>query len=50
MEAALRLVAEIDALDRLVASEIAFDALVTELPKVFAPGASGLAPVIRYGA
>jgi threonine dehydrogenase-like Zn-dependent dehydrogenase len=48
MEAALRLLAHIDPLDRLVASEIAFDDAVVKMPEVLAPGASGLAPVIRY--
>ena len=35
-------------LDALVADEIAFDTAATDLPKVLAPGAPGLAPVIRY--
>ncbi len=36
-------------LDRLVADEIAFDDAPRELPRLLAPGAGGLAPVIRYG-
>jgi len=36
------------ALDALVANDIPFDALPQELPKALAPGAEGLAPVIRY--
>ena len=35
-------------LDALVADEIAFDAAPAELPRILAPGAAGLAPVIRY--
>lgn len=35
-------------LDVLVAEDIAFDDAVTALPRVLAPGASGLVPVIRY--
>ena len=35
-------------LDALVAEEIAFDDAATALPTVLAPGAQGLAPVIRY--
>ncbi len=47
LEAALRLLAE-PALDALVAEEIAFDDAPRRLPQIFAPGAHGLAPVIRY--
>lgn len=47
MEAALRLLDD-DRLDALVADEIAFADAATELPRILAPGASGLAPVIRY--
>ena len=36
------------ALDALVAEEIAFEDAPRELPRIFAPGARGLAPVIRY--
>jgi threonine dehydrogenase-like Zn-dependent dehydrogenase len=36
------------ALDRLVAEEIAFEDAPAEMPRILAPGASGLAPVIRY--
>ena len=35
-------------LDALVAEAIAFDDAATALPQVLAPGAKGLAPVIRY--
>ena len=48
MEAALRLLAEIPALDALVAEEIAFSDTPKRLPAVFAAGASGLAPVVKY--
>lgn len=48
MEAALRLLAEIPALDALVADEIAFADAPREMPRVLGPGAAGLAPVIRY--
>jgi len=47
MEAAMRLLA-LPALDALVAEEIAFEDAPRELPRILAPGASGLAPVIRY--
>ncbi|MGE3918007.1 MAG: zinc-binding alcohol dehydrogenase, partial [Hyphomicrobiaceae bacterium] len=47
MEAALRLLAD-DRLDALVADEIAFEDAPKELPRILGPGASGLAPVIRY--
>jgi threonine dehydrogenase-like Zn-dependent dehydrogenase len=47
MDAALRLLA-LPALDALVAEEIALDDAPRALPQIFAPGAHGLAPVIRY--
>ena len=47
LEAALRLLAD-DRLDALVAEEIAFGDAARELPRLLAPGAKGLAPVIRY--
>jgi len=47
MEKALELLAD-SALDTLVADEIAFDDAPVALPRILAPGASGLAPVIRY--
>src|SRR5262245_5159794 len=47
MDAALRLLDQ-PALDRLVAEEIAFQDAPRELPRILAPGAHGLAPVIRY--
>ena len=47
MEKALALLAD-PAFDALVADEIAFDDAPVALPRVLAPGASGLAPVIRY--
>ena len=46
-EMALSLLAA-PALDALVAEEIAFADAPRELPRIFAPGAHGLAPVIRY--
>ncbi len=46
-EAALRLLAP-PALDALVAEEIAFEDAPRELPRILAPDAQGLAPVIRY--
>ncbi len=49
IEAALRLLDD-PLLDALVADEIAFADTPTELPRVLAPGATGLAPVIRYDA
>lgn len=48
METALRLLAEIPALDMLVAEEIAFADAPKLFPTLFAPGAGGLAPVVRY--
>jgi threonine dehydrogenase-like Zn-dependent dehydrogenase len=47
MEAALRLLAD-DRLDAIVADEIAFADAPSELPRILGPGASGLAPVIKY--
>lgn len=47
-EMALSLLAQ-PALDALVAEEIAFEDAPRELPRILGPGASGLAPVIRYG-
>jgi threonine dehydrogenase-like Zn-dependent dehydrogenase len=47
MAAALRLL-DLPTLDLLVAEEIAFDDAPRELPRILAPGAHGLAPVIRY--
>jgi threonine dehydrogenase-like Zn-dependent dehydrogenase len=47
-ELALRLLAPA-AFDALVAEEIAFEDAARELPRILAPGAAGLAPVIRYG-
>jgi threonine dehydrogenase-like Zn-dependent dehydrogenase len=49
MDAALRLLAD-PALDQLVADEIDFADAPRRLPQVLAPGAHGLAPVIRYPA
>ena len=46
-EAAIGLLCD-SALDALVADEIAFEDAPRELPRVFARGALGLAPVIRY--
>jgi threonine dehydrogenase-like Zn-dependent dehydrogenase len=46
-EMALSLLAP-SALDDLVAAEIAFEDAPRELPRILAPGAVGLAPVIRY--
>jgi hypothetical protein len=36
------------ALDALLTTEIAFDEAPARLPALLAPGAPGLAPVIRY--
>lgn len=47
MGAAMRLL-EDSRLDQIVAEDIAFDGAATDLPKILAPGAAGLAPVIRY--
>ena len=48
LETALELL-QSAALDALVADAIAFDDAATALPALLAPGAPGLAPVIRYG-
>jgi threonine dehydrogenase-like Zn-dependent dehydrogenase len=48
LEKALALLAD-DRLDVLITAEVAFAALPAELPRLFAPDASGLATVIRYG-
>lgn len=48
METALRLLSD-PALDALLTEEIAFDEAPRSLPELLAPGAKGLAPVIRYG-
>ena len=47
MEAAIRLL-DNPTLDALVADEIAFDDAPQALPRLLGPGATGLAPVIRY--
>jgi NADPH:quinone reductase-like Zn-dependent oxidoreductase len=47
LEKALALLAD-PVLDALVADEIAFADASTALPRLLAPGATGLAPVIRY--
>jgi threonine dehydrogenase-like Zn-dependent dehydrogenase len=47
IEKALALLAD-PALDALVVDEIAFDDAPLALPRILAPGAAGLAPVIRY--
>ena len=47
VETAMRQLAD-PALDSLVAEEIAFEDAPRELPRIFAAGARGLAPVIRY--
>lgn len=47
MEKALTLLAD-PAFDALVTDEITFDDAPVALPRVLAPGAAGLAPVIRY--
>jgi len=46
-EMALRLLAT-SAFDQLVAEEIAFEDAPREMPRILAPDAAGLAPVIRY--
>jgi len=48
IEAAVRLLGCMPALDALVAEEIAFEDAPTKLPRVLGPGGHGLAPVIRY--
>ncbi|MFM9938986.1 MAG: zinc-dependent alcohol dehydrogenase [Hyphomicrobiaceae bacterium] len=47
MAAALKLLDD-PRLDQLVAEAISFDDAASALPKLLAPGATGLAPVIRY--
>ncbi len=47
LDAALALLTD-PALDALVAEEIAFEDTPKRLPQILAPGAGGLAPVIRY--
>jgi hypothetical protein len=47
LAAAMRLLAD-PALDALVATEIAFADAPSELPRILAADARGLAPVIRY--
>jgi threonine dehydrogenase-like Zn-dependent dehydrogenase len=47
VEAATRLL-DMPALDALVAEEVAFEEAARELARILAPGAAGLAPVIRY--
>jgi hypothetical protein len=47
LEKALALLAD-PVFDALVTDEIAFDDAQVALPRVLAPGAAGLAPVIRY--
>ena len=46
-ETALRLLAQSE-FDQLVAEEIAFEDAPREFPRILAPDAAGLAPVIRY--
>lgn len=48
MATAMRLLAD-PRLDALMGAELPFESLPETLPAVFAPGVSGLAPVIRYG-
>ena len=48
VEAAAAPARRMPALDALVAEEIAFEDAPRELPRILAPGAHGLAPVIRY--
>ena len=47
IEAALRLLGD-DTLDQLLTQEIAFEDAPARLPALLAPGAPGLAPIIRY--
>lgn len=47
IEAALRLLGD-DTLDELLTQEIAFEDTPARLPALLAPGAPGLAPIIRY--
>ncbi len=48
VETAVGLLAEIPALDALVAEEIAFEDAARERPRILGPAGRGLAPVIRY--
>ncbi len=48
LEAALSLLQD-PRLEGLITQEIAFEDAATELPGLLAPGAPGLAPIIRYG-
>ena len=47
LEKALALLAD-ERLDALITDEVAFAALPAELPRLLAPGAPGLASVVRY--
>jgi threonine dehydrogenase-like Zn-dependent dehydrogenase len=47
LDKALELLAD-DRIDALITEEVAFADLAAELPRLFAPGASGLATVVRY--
>jgi hypothetical protein len=47
LQAALNLLQD-PALDALLTSEIAFDETPAKVPALLAPGAPGLAPIIRY--
>jgi threonine dehydrogenase-like Zn-dependent dehydrogenase len=47
LDKALSLLAD-DRLDALITDEVAFDALPAALPRILAPGAPGLATVVRY--
>jgi hypothetical protein len=48
VETAVGLLAQIPALDSLVAEEISFEDAARELPRILGPAGRGLAPVIRY--
>jgi len=48
IETAARLLADMPALDALVAEDIAFEEAPRALPRILGPGGHGLAPVIRY--
>jgi threonine dehydrogenase-like Zn-dependent dehydrogenase len=48
LDKALALLSD-ERLDALITGEVAFANLPDELPRLFAPGASGLATVVRYG-
>lgn len=48
LEKALSLLAD-ERLDALITDEVAFDDLPAALPRLLAPGADGLATVVRYG-